>query len=217
MDKRSLGIRTITATLLLGWLSLSFWYATSIPLLILIAVAFCIAAYDERPRLGISPFFFLFYPTLSFCALAALSLWYRSYVGYLLAVVCGHDTGAYFVGHLCGRHKLAPHISPGKTLEGFLGGIASSYLCSFVWNWYMHWPLSSRQFFFLTGILSIFGAFGDLGESYLKRRVGIKDSGFILPGHGGIFDRFDSLLSTAPLLLIYLIFASSTSCIFHLS
>lgn len=210
MDIKSLQKRTITATLLISWLSLSYWYATSIPLLMFLAAAWSIAAYDERPRLALSHGFFALYPTISFLALGALALWYRSYIGYLLAVVCGHDTGAYFIGHIFGRHKLAPSISPGKTWEGFCGGIFSSYMLAFIWNWYMGWPLSNNEYFVLTGILSILGAGGDLFESYLKRRVGIKDSGSILPGHGGIFDRLDSLLTTAPLLLIYLLYASLT-------
>lgn len=210
MDIKSLQKRAITATLLVGWISLSYWYSTSIPLIIFLAAAWIVAAVDERPRLALSPLFFALYPTGSFLALAALSLWYRSYVGFLLAVVCGHDTGAYFIGHIFGRHKLAHKISPGKTWEGFFGGILSSYILAFAWNWYMGWPLSNNEYLILTGMLSILGVVGDLFESYLKRCVGIKDSGAILPGHGGVFDRLDSLLTTAPFLLIYLLYVSQS-------
>jgi len=176
--------------------------------LIFLVFAWGVAAYDERPRLALSPLFFALYPTISCISLAALSFWYRSSIGYLLAVVCGHDTGAYFIGHAFGKHKLAPTISPGKTWEGFFGGIATSYVLAFVWNWYMKWPLAQNEYLILTGIVSILGAIGDLFESYLKRRVGIKDSGSVLPGHGGVLDRLDSLLATAPFLLIYLIYTS---------
>jgi phosphatidate cytidylyltransferase len=111
------------------------------------------------------------------------------------------DTGAYLVGIKIGKHKLAPHLSPGKSWEGFLAGLASALLMSFLMGNAMGIPLKHTMVLgFAIGVASVVG---DLAESSLKRDIGIKDFGSILPGHGGILDRFDGLLFAAPLFYYY--------------
>lgn len=113
------------------------------------------------------------------------------------------DTGAYFTGRAIGRRKLAPQVSPNKTLEGALGGVAGSLLAAMLLYYYK--PVFPLELCLGLGILvSILGQFGDLVESALKRLSGIKDSGHLIPGHGGVLDRFDSLLLTGPAVYYYL-------------
>ncbi|WP_429970807.1 phosphatidate cytidylyltransferase [Fructilactobacillus sp. Tb1] len=120
---------------------------------------------------------------------------------YALFIVWCTDSGAYFVGKYFGKNKLAKHISPNKTWEGSIGGtVIATIVCSIYLYFF---PISGISLIAMVGftiILSIFGQLGDLVESALKRFYGVKDSGKILPGHGGILDRFDSLLFVLPLL-----------------
>lgn len=124
---------------------------------------------------------------------------------YLFVVIWSTDTGAYFAGRLWGKNKLAPVISPKKTKEGAAGGILTSLLAALIYNWFF--PIFQLPLLLLSSFLiSIFGQIGDLVESAFKRIAGIKDSGKIIPGHGGILDRFDSTILTAPVLFYLLIF-----------
>ncbi|MEE9536676.1 MAG: phosphatidate cytidylyltransferase [Desulfobacterales bacterium] len=124
----------------------------------------------------------------------------------LLAVIFAGDTGAYYVGSYLGRHKLSPAVSPGKTIEGSIGGLAVNLVLGGVGKYFflsgLPWGLS--LLFFLT--VGIAGQVGDLFESELKRSSGIKDSGGILPGHGGILDRIDALLFASPVAYIFIRF-----------
>lgn len=115
------------------------------------------------------------------------------------------DTGAYIFGRLFGKRKLWPEISPNKTIEGFIGGIASSTIVAIVFALNYEMPLGLVPLIFVTWLFSIAGQLGDLVESALKRNFGVKDSGTLLPGHGGILDRFDSLIFVLPLINIFLI------------
>lgn len=128
------------------------------------------------------------------------------YLFLLLAIVWSGDTGAYFGGRFFGRHKLAPAMSPKKTIEGAVFGLLSSILGGCLLNFYYQGALASWDgvvgVSLLTGIL---GQLGDLVESALKRFGGIKDSGWILPGHGGILDRVDGLMFGAPLIWLVLV------------
>lgn len=116
-----------------------------------------------------------------------------------------NDTGAYCVGSLIGRHKLFPRISPGKSWEGSIGGavfvLAAAYAISYFLDQTM---LTTLQWLGLGLVVVIFGTWGDLVESLFKRTLGVKDSGTILPGHGGMLDRFDSSLLAIPAAVIYL-------------
>ncbi|TQR20953.1 phosphatidate cytidylyltransferase [Psychrobacillus vulpis] len=123
-----------------------------------------------------------------------------TYVVFALLVVWTTDSGAYFTGRKIGKRKLWPDISPNKTIEGFIGGIVWAIIAAFILQWIT--PFSS-SYLILVGITiaaSIFGQLGDLVESAIKRHYNVKDSGKLLPGHGGILDRFDSLLFVIPLL-----------------
>jgi phosphatidate cytidylyltransferase len=111
------------------------------------------------------------------------------------------DTGAYFAGRFFGRHKLAPEISPGKTLEGSMGGILFSFLALLAYTAWVRevFPFGLLELWLFSLLLSLAAQLGDLAESMLKRFAGVKDSGRFLPGHGGLLDRIDSLLFTFPL------------------
>ncbi len=123
----------------------------------------------------------------------------RLWVLYLLATIFGTDTGAFYTGRAFGRHKLIPRISPGKTWEGAFGGLLlGTFLGGFLG---LYFKLATPAFLFiLSGCLSVIGQFGDLLESLIKRGFGVKDSGRLLPGHGGILDRTDALIFAAPFL-----------------
>lgn len=113
------------------------------------------------------------------------------------------DTGAYCVGSLIGKHRLFERISPKKTWEGSIGGAVFSIASSFVFAHYYDF-LSVGQWAGLAAVVVVFGTWGDLTESLMKRQLGIKDSGNILPGHGGMLDRFDSALMAIPAAVFYL-------------
>jgi phosphatidate cytidylyltransferase len=119
------------------------------------------------------------------------------------AIVMMTDTGAYYTGRTIGRHKLAPRISPGKTIEGSVGGfvaaIAAGPLCKLIF--FHEFPISHALL--LGAAMGAIGQIGDLAESMLKRSANVKDSGKLLPGHGGVLDRIDSILFCAPLLYFY--------------
>lgn len=124
-------------------------------------------------------------------------------VFYLLLVVWAGDTGAYYSGSFFGKHKLAPTISPKKTIEGAIGSFASSVLASGIAKWTFLPTLSAVDCVILGMILSFIAQCGDLCESLLKRGANVKDSGAILPGHGGMLDRLDGVMFAAPVLYYY--------------
>ena len=127
---------------------------------------------------------------------------------FLLLVTWASDTGAYYVGTLYGRHRLAPTISPKKTFEGLAGGLIGAILVAYTARWWFLPELSGLDCLALATLLTITGLWGDLTESAMKRSAGMKDSGGILPGHGGMLDRLDSLLFTAPVFYYYVTIAS---------
>lgn len=118
-------------------------------------------------------------------------------------LIWSNDAGAYIVGSLLGKQKLFPRISPGKSWEGSIGGALICYGIVFIISgWYT--SISFANWMIIATILIIIGTLGDLVESLLKRSVGVKDSGTLLPGHGGILDRFDSLIMATPFIFTYL-------------
>ncbi|WP_088005957.1 phosphatidate cytidylyltransferase [Indiicoccus explosivorum] len=122
------------------------------------------------------------------------------YVVYALLVVWSTDSGAYFTGRKIGKRKLWPEISPNKTIEGFIGGIAWAVAVALLLHAIVDLDKPVLIIIGVTIAAAVFGQLGDLVESALKRHFGVKDSGTILPGHGGMLDRFDSLLFVLPLL-----------------
>jgi len=143
--------------------------------------------------------------TLSMTRLLPLGEWL---IFFLLLVTWASDTGAYLVGTLYGRHRLAPTISPKKTVEGLVGGLIAAIIAGYAARWWFLPELSGLDCLILATLLTITGLWGDLTESAMKRSVGMKDSGGILPGHGGMLDRLDSLLFTAPVFYYYVTMAS---------
>ncbi|MBP6597750.1 MAG: phosphatidate cytidylyltransferase, partial [Arenimonas sp.] len=122
---------------------------------------------------------------------------------FALALVWAADSGAYFAGSRFGRRKLAPSISPGKTWEGVLGGLAASMLLAVAVlpMLGLAWP-ALPALVLLTLVTAAISVAGDLFESLMKRQSGVKDSGALLPGHGGLMDRLDSLLAALPIFAV---------------
>lgn len=124
-------------------------------------------------------------------------------LSFFFLVVMGSDAGAYYVGSAFGKRKLAPHISPGKTWEGVAGGVLAGLLFAAVSHFWFFKNLPLKWALPLGAVMTALGMIGDLTESALKRSVGTKDAARLLPGHGGMLDRLDSLLFNAPLIYYF--------------
>jgi len=122
---------------------------------------------------------------------------------FFFIVIFGSDSGAYFAGKALGKHKLAPKISPGKTWEGFVGGILAAAAMGALCTWAFFSELPYQFSMVLAAVMAVVGVLGDLTESAIKRGAGAKDAATILPGHGGLLDRLDSLLFNAPILYYF--------------
>ncbi|MFI3240396.1 MAG: phosphatidate cytidylyltransferase, partial [Bacteroidales bacterium] len=154
------------------------------------------------------------YIALPMASMNILFNYYGSHILLALFIfIWVNDTGAFCVGSLIGKNRLFERISPKKSWEGFFGGfiavLAVSAIISLYFNNYFT-GLTLTEWLILGGISSIFATWGDLNESLIKRTVNVKDSGKILPGHGGMLDRIDSLLLVVPATLIILIIIKST-------
>lgn len=114
-----------------------------------------------------------------------------------------NDSGAYIIGVTFGRHRLFERISPKKSWEGFIGGASAALLSGYAFSLLIP-QISLINWFIFSEIIVVFGTFGDLIESLMKRTLEVKDSGNVIPGHGGLLDRFDSMLLAAPMVYIYL-------------
>lgn len=149
----------------------------------------------------------LLYIGIPFFALSQCLLQQWSYPKWIilcfLLFIWVADMGAYFAGSLFGKHKLFKRVSPGKTIEGFLGGAVLNIVAAIIFSYYFSF-LSVEAWIGLGLIIWFFGTAGDLFESALKRLYNIKDSSNILPGHGGFLDRFDSFIFSIPFVIIYL-------------
>jgi len=125
---------------------------------------------------------------------------------FLITIWVG-DSGAYYLGKNFGRHKMAPVLSPKKTWEGLIGGVFASFIGATVFHLLFPLPFGWVPVLIIAGILAIAAPLGDLVESVLKRDTGVKDSSNLIPGHGGLLDRTDSLFFSAPFVLAYLCFS----------
>lgn len=122
----------------------------------------------------------------------------------VFCLLWANDIFAYLTGKLLGKHKLFPRISPGKTIEGSMGGLVFTIIAMVVFAHYAEWlPIADGVG--MAVIAVVFGTLGDLSESMLKRQAGVKDSGKLIPGHGGILDRFDSVMFSVPFIFVYLL------------
>jgi phosphatidate cytidylyltransferase len=122
------------------------------------------------------------------------------YIFYALFTIWATDSGAYFFGKSFGKRKLWPEISPNKTVEGFFGGIVCALVVSLLFFFVTSFEVPLGRLLVISVVISIFGQLGDLVQSAYKRHYGVKDSGSLLPGHGGILDRLDSLIFILPIL-----------------
>lgn len=126
------------------------------------------------------------------------------WIFFLLVITFANDTGAFYSGKLFGKHKLYETVSPKKTWEGSVGGVVFAFMVGIAFMKIFRLHAFDFSIFLLIFLLSIAGQMGDLAESMLKRNYNVKDSGTLLPGHGGVLDRIDSLLFAAPVLYVFL-------------
>lgn len=136
---------------------------------------------------------------LSFLVLIRLEPKGAQWIFWILCIVAAGDTGAFYSGTYLGRHKLCPWVSPKKTIEGSIGGLASNVVMALLFKMVLLPSLSSLPCIIFALIIGVAGQVGDLFASEFKRAAGIKDSGTLLPGHGGFLDRLDALLFASPL------------------
>ncbi|MBP1221446.1 phosphatidate cytidylyltransferase [Flavobacterium sp. 1355] len=190
--------------------------------MVLLAVTLVIAIkcilflfYDSVQEISISSkyLYLLGYITLPFIFIVKISFGTNAYnpkiiIG-LFVLIWTNDTFAYLVGKSIGKHKLFERVSPKKTIEGFLGGVVFAVLAGFLISKFYIQPnpaFSNKSILIWTIIaiiVSVFGTIGDLIESKFKRIAGVKDSGSIMPGHGGILDRLDSVIFVAPIIFLF--------------
>ena len=128
------------------------------------------------------------------------------WIVYLLICIWSCDTFAYFIGASLGKHKLSPRVSPNKTVEGFVGGIVGAVATAFLFRHVFFTSAGLEHLLVISVLVGLVGQMGDLAESLLKRDAKLKDISNIIPGHGGILDRFDSLLFVSPVVYYYLKF-----------
>jgi phosphatidate cytidylyltransferase len=164
---------------------------------------------SEKPFQNISLLILpIIYVALPFVLMNCMNILFhgKNYILAFFILIWTNDVGAYCFGMLFGqhgKHKLFPRISPKKTWEGFIGGIIITVISSVLISKFMFDGNNMPHWIIIAIITSVFGTFGDLLESMLKRSAGVKDSGKIMPGHGGILDRFDAVLLSFPIVFIY--------------
>ena len=204
----SMGLLLPLATYWKGLLGLSV--ATVVIVFVALAVHLLVYAKQEMvlPSLGATVFALLYIPFLISHVLLLFRVPSgRQWIFLLFFVVFSCDTGAYYVGHRWGRHKLWPAVSPGKTIEGAIGGLLSSVAMSLLVGMLLPLDVATVGFLLALGfVLAFVGQVGDLMESMLKRVGQVKDAGGILPGHGGLLDRLDSLIFAFPVVYYGVVF-----------
>ena len=213
-DKPQKAVGTIVGVILYLLSALSCMYGLSSRILVLILpilfLIFIIELYrkKENPFRNIAiTFIGIIYVAIPFSLLNYIVTYtgtynYQLLFGVFFIIWC-NDSGAYVVGSLLGKHKLFPRISPAKSWEGSVGGAFISFAIVFIISgWYS--SVSLTDWMVIASILIVIGTLGDLVESLFKRSIQVKDSGTLLPGHGGILDRFDSLIMAVPFIFTYL-------------
>jgi phosphatidate cytidylyltransferase len=203
-----IGALAVAVIVIGAMFSLSSVHDIWLKLVALLALLFISAAVLTRNRISFahSAYLFLsvFYISIPFYLLVRIRMDSLILVLFVQIIIWSTDSGAYFVGRKFGKNKLAPYISPNKTREGSIGAVLVAVLIAIIYRLIVGgaflgtWPALIG----VTLLISIFGQLGDLVESAIKRFYGVKDSGTILPGHGGLLDRFDSLIFVLPLLYV---------------
>jgi len=185
------------------WLAVAWWATSAI--LTLLYPRFSSFWSNHRSIRGVFGWLTLIPAWLAFMVIRSSDYSVDPYHGaqlimFLFLMVWSADVGAYFVGKSIGKRKLLPNVSPGKTLEGVIGGIFTACALVGVAGYFIGFNTQQYQVVILvTVIITTISVLGDLNESMFKRQAGVKDSGSILPGHGGVLDRIDSLTATAPI------------------
>lgn len=196
-------MRLCTGALLVAGLAYLIYLPAWVTTLLIAAILLLILT-TEWPRLAQGRLWLLtpIYPVLPFLLAIQLNnnTEYRFMLILLVICVATHDTGAYVAGKLFGKNKLCPTISPGKTWQGFFGGFVSVAAVLFFCTLYRASQASATSILLIAATIAVVATAGDLFESWLKRRAGLKDSGCLLPGHGGLLDRFDGMMSCMYLL-----------------
>lgn len=177
------------------------WWLLSLPLLFSFPFKTTHLLQQQFPKIVVG-FLMLLSTFLALNLLRNSPQYGSNFVIYLLVIIWVADSGAYFAGRAFGKHKLIPNVSPGKSWEGVVGAIIATVITSIIAIDLLSIPSSvSLLFVFITFITVIYSVIGDLSESMFKRMANLKDSGNILPGHGGILDRIDSLTSALPIFI----------------
>ena len=200
----------LTVALFLSLLLKNTLFIAIFPFFVLFPLTFSIFKYSANnisesniDKIIMGPFYICF-PLILLLKIGVMPQG-RYWVTYILAVIFAGDTGSFYTGKFLGIHKLTP-LSPGKTWEGAVGGLIANALCAVALGYTLFPSLSVITVSILGIGIGISGQIGDIAESMLKRMSNVKDSGKILPGHGGLLDRIDSLLFATPVLYIYLSF-----------
>ncbi len=197
-------------------IGLGIFFSAGLPIWIMLLVALCfwvwsvfaIILYEKNAQINsaagfqlpiiksLSGFFMLIACWDSFVFLKSDPRLGASWLIYILLIIFAADTGAYFAGKFFGKKLLAPRVSPKKTIEGLFGGLFLSFMTAIIYGLFLHLSLQHYIYLILLSLVcAVFSVLGDLFESLLKRMANIKDSGRIFPGHGGLLDRADSVLS----------------------
>lgn len=199
-------------TLLITLISIApFWWIIAC----ILVVSYPKSATFWRNSRGLKTLFGLL-SILPFCAGVILLRFYQYEINpnngvllllFVFCLVWSADSGAYAIGRLLGKHKFIPHVSPNKTIEGAIGGIIATLIVSSLFVFFNLFPCELSLFSLLkiTLLVAIVSILGDLSESMFKREANIKDSGILIPGHGGILDRIDSLLSAIPVFACFVL------------
>jgi phosphatidate cytidylyltransferase len=184
-----------------------FFFITILPFFVMLPLAFFLLSKGENypkstdfTQAIIGPFYICL-PLIFFLLIAQLDQG-KTWIFFMLAVIFAGDTASFYAGRYVGKHKLT-RISPGKTWEGTVGGLLANILTAGIFRLLFFPSLSLTSIVVIGIVMGISGQVGDLAESLLKRISNIKDSGTLLPGHGGILDRIDSLLFAVPVLYLY--------------
>jgi phosphatidate cytidylyltransferase len=202
--------RALSSAILAGVVLAALWQGGWLfTLLVMIAAMIMVKEWNaltehDSPLWRVAGLFYAAIPCASLIWLRELRLESDPQAGihlvlYLMLAIWATDIGAYFTGKKLGRHKLAPSISPGKTWEGLGGGIIAAGITGGLAHYFSPFPTTLASSIVLAMILAILAQMGDLFESWMKRRVDVKDSGSLIPGHGGLLDRVDGFTLTTPI------------------